>query len=121
MLDSFDDWKRPKRHEDVRESDVENPSKAKARAAGWYVRKYKSPGNRSAPDDLFAKHGCIFFVEFKAPGKEPTEKQLEEHALMRAAGLRVYVCDNRALFAQILAAEEKRAAEFAWLYEGLNE
>ena len=91
------------------EKDIENPSKAKARKAGWFVRKYRSPANRAAPDDLFIKSSRIFFVEFKAPGKEATELQAIEHEKMRKAGATVYVCDTRELFTKILEREEINA------------
>ena len=80
---------------DARESSVEGRAKRYARSLGYWVRKFKSPGRRSAPDDIF-KHpyGDVFWIEFKAYGKPPTALQLEEHAEMRAVGLIVYVCDN---------------------------
>jgi hypothetical protein len=80
---------------DVRESSVEGRACTYARNLGYWHRKYKSPGKRSAPDRIFKHlHGIAFFIEFKARGKEPTALQLAEHAEMRAAGLIVYVCDN---------------------------
>jgi hypothetical protein len=99
----------------VLERDVESWAKVQARKAGWWCRKFTSPAHRSSPDDIFAKRGRVFFVEFKRTGESPTELQLEEHAAMRAAGLTVYVCDSRKgeekhckhlPFARILAAEE---------------
>jgi hypothetical protein len=80
---------------DARESSVEERAKRYARSLGYWCRKFKSPGRRSAPDDIFA-NGCgfVFWVEFKARGKTATALQLEEHAEMRAHGLIVYVVDN---------------------------
>ena len=119
MKDAFDvsDWKETKRK--LLEKDIENPCKAKARKKDWYVRKYKSPSQKSAPDDIFAKQrpdggSHVFFVEFKAPGKKPTPKQLDEHDVMRKAGLTVYVCDDLAEFDNILAIEDaKREGDWA--------
>lgn len=93
-----DDGKRFKRTAaelDARESSIETRAKRYAKSIGYWVRKFKTPGKRSAPDDIF-KHpyGEVLFLEFKARGKEPTELQLEEHAAMRAVGLTVYVVDN---------------------------
>lgn len=85
-------WRTPTR--ELLEKDVENPSKDWARRRGWWVKKFKSPGNRSVPDDLFAKAGRKLAVEFKRPGKKPTEKQLKEQAAMIAAGWEVYNIDN---------------------------
>lgn len=93
------------------ERDIEKPSKEKARRAGWFVRKYKSPGNRSAPDDLFAKCSRIFFTEFKATGKTPTPLQADEHRQMREAGLTVYWTDSRDGFLWILDREETALKE----------
>jgi hypothetical protein len=76
------------------ESDVENPCKAWAKARGWYVRKFKSPANRSAPDDIFLKDGMTYYCEFKRPKKDATPKQKEEHKKIRAAGGTVVVMDD---------------------------
>lgn len=86
---------RNKRDLDKRESSLEGRAKRYARSLGYWVRKFKTPGRRSAPDDIF-KHpnGIAFFIEFKARDKPPTALQLEEHAEMRAAGLIVYVVDR---------------------------
>lgn len=80
---------------DARESSVEERAKRYARSLGYWCRKFKSPGRRSAPDDIFA-NGCgfVFFCEFKARGEKPTALQLAEHDEMRAHGLIVYVVDS---------------------------
>lgn len=106
MKDAFDvtDWKTSKRR--LLEKDIQAPSVRKARRAGWWARKFSSqPGNTSVPDYIFARNGRVFFVEFKAPGKDATDRQKEEHKLMRAAGLTVYVCDTLELFDEILEKE----------------
>lgn len=87
------------------ERDIESWSSRKARDAGWWNRKFKSPGNRSVPDRIFGKGGRIFWVEFKATGKKPTELQKEEHDLMRQHGLTVYWTDCREGFAYIMELE----------------
>ena len=110
MKDPFNvsDWNEAKRH--LLEKDIQGPSVAKARKAGWWARKFSSaPGNTAVPDYVFAKMNRKgFYVEFKRPGGEATEKQFEEHCKMRVAGLSVYVCDTRELFDTILADEERR-------------
>lgn len=65
-----------------------------ARARGWFARRYKGPGRRSHPDYLFAKSGCVLWVEFKLPGKEPTPLQHLEHVDMLAHGLNVVWLDS---------------------------
>lgn len=104
MKDAFDisDWEEQPRR--LLEKDIQGPCVKKARASGWWARKFSAaPGRTSVPDYIFARDGRVFFVEFKAPGKKPTPKQVEEHARMREAGLSVYVCDSLALFDRILS------------------
>lgn len=61
------------------ESKIEKAVKKYARDKGCWVRKFKSPGNRAAPDDIFlTPWGVIFFIEFKRPGEEPTLLQWRE-------------------------------------------
>ena len=90
----------------MRERDIESWSGRKAKEAGWWHRKFTSPGNRSVPDRVFARNGRVFWVEFKATGQKPTELQEDEHRKMRSAGLTVYWTDSRDGFAFILAMEE---------------
>lgn len=95
----------------MREKDIESWSKRLARAKGWLVYKFTSPGKRSVPDDIFIKQRRdgsprIFMAEAKATGEVPTALQLDEHELLRAEGVTVYVYDSRELFAEILAQEE---------------
>lgn len=78
----------------MRERDIEERVCRYARENGWWVRKFTSPGRRSAPDRIFAREGKVIFIEFKAPGKKPTPLQEQEHRRMRAAGLTVYVIDD---------------------------
>lgn len=77
-----------------RESAIERKVKSYAQRSGWVVRKWKSPGHKSVPDDIFLKDGMVFFIEFKAPGKKPNKQQLLEHGELRARGFEVYVVDN---------------------------
>ncbi len=110
MKEPFDveDWQESQRK--LLEKDIQGPSVAKARTAGWWARKFSAaPGNTSVPDYIFAKNHCVFFVEFKRPGGVATEKQHEEHIKMFYAGLQVYVCDTIELFSKIMVIEELRA------------
>ena len=62
-----------------KESNIEKAVSKYAREKGCYVRKFKAPSNRGVPDKLFlSPHGKVFFIEFKAPGKEPTDLQARE-------------------------------------------
>lgn len=78
------------------ERDVEGPVKKYAKNRhSMLVDKFVSPSKRSVPDDLFTNnHGYMFFIEFKAPGEEPTEKQSLDHKKRRAKGVSVFVIDD---------------------------
>lgn len=80
----------------VLESDVEKPVCDYARDKyNMLAEKFTSPGRRSVPDRLFTtEHGVMFFIEFKAPGKEPTKNQAEDHDKRRNRDVRVFVIDN---------------------------
>lgn len=86
------------------EKDIQKTCVDWARANGWWARKFSSPANRSVPDYLFAKNEGKIAVEFKAPGKVPTDAQAEEIKLMRAAGWDVYVIDDIDKFKSIVTA-----------------
>ena len=47
---------------------------------------------------MYIRDGRVIFVEFKRKGKKPTEKQVEFHDAMRAAGATVVWFDNRNAF-----------------------
>lgn len=83
-----------KQHYNLRESVIEKKVSEYAEKKGWLVRKFVSPNQRFVPDKIFMGFGKVFFIEFKAPGKEPNAGQLLEHGEMRARGQRVYVVDN---------------------------
>lgn len=51
-----------------------------------YARKFSSPQNRSVPDYVCLVRGRIFFVEFKRPGRKPTEQQHAEFCKIAIAG-----------------------------------
>lgn len=92
----------------MRERNIERACCALAEKQGWWQRKFKSPGKRSAPDRIFAKDGVVFFVEFKAPGKKATPLQAQEHLKMHEAGLDVYVMSDRDVFKHLLRCMQDR-------------
>jgi hypothetical protein len=96
MRDPFspDLVEQPRNERRLLEAEVQEKCVTHARSKEWWARKFSSPANRAVPDYIFGKAGCTVFVEFKAPGKKPTENQLEEHAKMAEAGLSVHVIDN---------------------------
>lgn len=92
-----------------RERTLEKWAKDYAKANGWLCRKHRTPGHNGAPDDWFAKNGHLFFVEFKKEGEEPSREQLLQHQEYQAAGMQVYVCDNKVQFQNIIAIQNARA------------
>jgi len=80
------------------EKSIERSCKTWAQGRDWWCAKFKSPGKRSAPDDIFVRCGLHVFVEFKAEGEEATENQKIYHDEMRKAGCRVLVVDSVAEF-----------------------
>lgn len=65
-----------------------------AKKKGCWVRKFTSPGRRAVPDRVFGYNGCVWFIEFKAEGKDATKLQKDEHSEMRKNRMRVYVVDS---------------------------
>jgi hypothetical protein len=62
---------------------------------GAYVRKFTSPSHCSVPDRLLLfPNGVVLFIEFKAPGKQPTGAQVREFERIRAVGQKVIVVDD---------------------------
>lgn len=98
----------------VRERVIEKHCKAWAKRRGWWVAKFKTPGNRSRPDDVFVLQGRVVFWEMKAEGEKPTELQLECHKEMRAAGMDVRWTDNFEKFEREMIDIERRIYN-SWL------
>jgi hypothetical protein len=74
---------------------IENALVRRVKSLGGMCEKFTSPGRRSVPDRLVTlPGGTIIFVELKAPGKAPTEKQKRDHERRRAIGCDVRVIDR---------------------------
>jgi hypothetical protein len=89
------------------EKDLRNAAILWARARGWFVRRYKGPGRRSHPDDMFVCRGVVLWIEAKLPGKEPTELQWREIREMRRHGCTVYWIDSLDDYKAVLKAHER--------------
>ena len=77
------------------EEDVENALVRRVKKLGGTAEKFISPGRCSVPDRLVTlPGGAIIFVELKAPGKKPTEKQARDHERRRKMGCDVRVIDS---------------------------
>jgi len=73
-----------------------------ARVHGWWTRKFSSPSNRGVPDRVFLKDGDVVWIEFKAPGKDPTPLQMHEITEIEKHGGNATWCDNVGDFKKIL-------------------
>ncbi len=78
----------------MRESEIEKSVCSYARQLGWLEYKWSSPGNNGVPDRMFFRNGFIFFIEFKATGKDARKLQKAIHRLIRKAGFQVYVIND---------------------------
>ncbi len=60
------------------------------------IRMFFGPGMRVGwPDVLFLIPGGVcLFIEFKAPGKQPTTKQRIKIELLKKMGYMVFICDD---------------------------
>lgn len=58
-----------------RESWIERAVVNYARTKGVLVYKFQSPAQRGVPDRVFIYNGLVWFIEFKATGKKPTQQQ----------------------------------------------
>ena len=76
------------------ESTIEKALKLRVESLGGMCEKFTSPNRRSVPDRLVTlPGGVVVFVECKAPGKKPTEKQSRDHNRRRRLGCDVRVID----------------------------
>ena len=70
------------------------------KAQGGVAAKWVSPGWGGVPDRIVLlpgknrQHGCVGFVEVKAPGKKPRALQLRRHVQLRTLGFPVFVMDD---------------------------
>ena len=79
----------------TRESVIENYLIRKVKALGGQLRKVRWIGRNGAPDRLVLMEGDHAFVELKRPKKKAEAHQAREHAILRWAGFKVYVCDTQ--------------------------
>lgn len=87
------------------EKDIEQNVCGYAKSRGILCYKFTSPANRSVCDRIFMYNGFVFFIEFKAPGKNPTASQSKHHQLLAKNGITVYVVDSVTLGKEIINDE----------------
>lgn len=78
----------------VRESEVEKEIRQYAKATGWWVAKFVSPGTRGVPDRVFIKNGIVFWLEVKRPGETPSAQQYLRMKEMKKYGAIVAWVDS---------------------------
>lgn len=74
-----------------RERDAENLLKRRVKKLGGLCLKFTSPGTSGVPDRIIILAGAVYFVELKAPKKDPTPIQARVHRDFEARGVQVYV------------------------------
>ena len=62
---------------------------------GGYAMKITSPGMAGVPDRLILFNGVAAFVELKAAGGKPTERQIAIHRFLHRLGFPVCVADSK--------------------------
>ena len=78
----------------MRESTIERAVCSYAKAKGCLVMKLAGPNQKGQPDRMFIRDGKVLFIEFKAPGKQPTALQLRFMCDMHEHGAHVAWCDD---------------------------
>lgn len=79
----------------ILEKDIEGRGSVDCRKLAVMFEKFTSPGRRSVPDRMLTfTYGLIAFIEYKAPGNYPTDKQWADHQKRRVRGVLVYVIDD---------------------------
>lgn len=86
MQDRWDD--------DRLEREIERPANDFARKRGWVHVKIMRASLRGWPDDYYVRAGVRFWIEFKAPGEEPSPQQAKRHRELREQGDTVHVIDS---------------------------
>lgn len=80
----------------LRESVIENYLVKEVKKAGGRAYKFTSAAYRSIPDRMCVfPEGVLVFVECKAPGRTPTNRQWQEIRFLQRLGQLVVVIDSR--------------------------
>lgn len=79
----------------TRERDIEGDTRDRIKAAGGWMLKWVSPGQRGVPDNIVLWPDTTHFVEFKKPGEAPTVEQERVHRKLLLYGHRVVVISTR--------------------------
>jgi len=78
----------------MRESTIEKAVCAYAKLKGCLIIKLAGQNQRGQPDRLFIRTGRCLFVEFKAPGKNPTALQIKWLLDLTSQGMNAMWCNS---------------------------
>ncbi len=85
------------------EKDIEQRFVRYAKLKGCTAYKFSSPNRRGVPDRMVVgPNGLLFFIEFKAPGRQPSALQEREMQRLRDYGFPVYLIDKKGAAEQLL-------------------
>lgn len=84
------------------ERDGETMLRRGVKRLGGLCLKFTSPGTSGVPDRIIILAGMVYFVELKAPKKDPTPIQELMHKHFRDRGVPVYVLRGKAEVAKFL-------------------
>ena len=88
----------------LREKVVEDYLVNEVKKTGGRAYKFTSSSYRSIPDRMCVfPGGHIIFVEVKAPGRKPTDRQWKEIQRLRNMGCTVLVIDSRPKVDKLIA------------------
>ena len=91
----------------MKESTIESKARTHALTLGYACYKFKSDNNRAVPDRLFInRHGVTIYIEFKAPGKKPSDAQKRKAKEMGWPVTPIFWADDLAVAKMILGACE---------------
>ena len=92
----------------MRESLIEKKVSDYAKEQGLLTYKFSSPSQRGVPDRIFIGKSNVFFIEFKSPGKTPTNLQWSIINKFKDMNITTYVCDGVEQGKQIIDREKRR-------------
>jgi len=78
----------------MREALVEKDGVNYARARGWEVYKFTSPGSVGRHDRLHFKNSLSFTIEYKAAGKKASPQQRDEAKRLKSVHIPCRCCDT---------------------------
>lgn len=89
------------------ESTIEDYGNELAKQHGYFYRKLKWIGRKSAPDRFYSRDDTgPFLVEYKKPGESPTEIQQREHERLRQHGTPVFVISSKQQCREVFRARD---------------